>query len=95
MYRIGLKIGDATYLIQDLFFTLILGLSISLTPPSNDLSQERPPSKFLNAVYIFKLSGQIVCFISFQLLALEALKAQSWYDEYALDDDEVWFWLCS
>ena len=90
MYKIGLKIGDATYLIQDLFFTLVLGLAISLTPPSDVLSVERPPPKFLNAVYSFKLFSQMLVFVVFQLLALEALKTQSWYDAYDLDDDEVY-----
>jgi cation-transporting ATPase 13A2 len=89
MYKIGLKIGDATYLIQDLFFTLVLGLAISLTPPSDVLSKERPPPKFLNAVYAFKLFGQMLCFIAFQLIALEALKASSFYDGgYVLEDDQ-------
>ena len=88
MYQVGLKIGDATYLVQDLFFTLLLGLAISLTPPSDVLSPERPPAKFLNPVYAFKLFGQMLCFIIFQLVAMHLLRAQPFFDSYDLDDNE-------
>lgn len=82
MYNFGLEIGNNTYLIQDLFYTLILGLAISITPPSQTLSKELPPQRFFTKYFCFKLFSQLICFPIFQLIALEALKRQSWYVKY-------------
>jgi cation-transporting ATPase 13A2 len=79
MYRFGLIVGDYQYLIQDLFFTLVLGVVISMTPPTKTLSKELPPKRFLHPYLLAKLLVQIIIFMSFQLIALKALQNQPWY----------------
>lgn len=89
MYNYGLELGNNTYLIQDLFYTLILGLAISITPPSETLSKELPPQRFFTKYFCFKLFSQLICFPIFQLIALEALRRQSWYEKYDFGDDPL------
>jgi len=81
MYRFGLIVGDYQYLIQDLFFTLVLGVVISMTPPTKTLSIELPPKRFLHPYLLSKLLVQIIIFMIFQLIALAALQRQPWYTE--------------
>lgn len=88
MYSYGLKIGDYTYLIHDLLFTLVLALIISRTPPSDTLGPSRPPQRFFTRHFLFKLFSQMICFPVFQLIALEALSRCNWYDEYDPSKDK-------
>lgn len=87
MYSFGLKIGDYTYLIQDLFFTLVLALAISKTPPYDKLHKELPPQRFFTKYFIFKLFSQMICFPIFQVISIEAMKSTSWYERYEPDRD--------
>lgn len=89
MYNFGLNLGDNTYLIQDLFYTLVLGLAISVTPPAETLSQELPPQRFFTKYFFFKLFSQLLCFPIFQLIALRALHQQEWYSEFDPGDDPL------
>jgi cation-transporting P-type ATPase 13A2 len=89
MYNFGLELGNNTYLIQDLFYTLVLGLAISITPPSQTLSKELPPQRFFTKYFCFKLFSQLICFPIFQLIALAALRRQSWYEKYDFGDDPL------
>lgn len=89
MYNYGLNLGDNTYLIQDLFYTLVLGLAISINPPADTLSKELPPQRFFTKYFFFKLFSQLICFPIFQLIALRALSREEWYDEYDAGDDPL------
>lgn len=86
LYHYGLIAGDYMYLIQDLFFTLVLGLAISYTKPCEKLSSTLPPSRFLTAYFMSRLAMFLLCFILFQILALWILSLQSFYNEYETDD---------
>ena len=89
MYNYGLNLGDNTYLIQDLFYTLILGLAISITPPADTLAKELPPQRFFTKYITFKLFSQLICFPLFQLIALRALAQEEWYNKYDVGDDPL------
>ena len=82
MYHYGLLIGNNTYLIQDLFFTLILGLAISVTPPADSLGKECPPHRFFTKYILLNLFLQLLTFIAFQIFSLELLATQIWYVRY-------------
>eukprot|EP00981_Chlorochromonas_danica_P013851 scaffold6925_cov248-Ochromonas_danica.AAC.13 len=86
LYAYGLKAGDYMYLMQDLFYTLVLGLAISYSEPSASLSSTLPPQRFLSPYFITKLFLQLATFISFQAIALWALSTQNFYDRYETDD---------
>ena len=86
LYQYGLVAGQYMYLIQDLFFTLVLGLAIAFNAPSEGLHCELPPKRFFNSYFMFKLFSQVVCFIAFQVGALVLLNKQSWYVPYVTDD---------
>lgn len=88
MFSYGLKVGPNTYLIHDLFFTLVLALAISRTPPQTKLGKEIPPQRFFTKYFIFKLFSQLACFPAFQLIALRSLSSQSWYEKYDPNDDD-------
>jgi cation-transporting P-type ATPase 13A2 len=88
MFSFGLKIGSYTYLIHDLFFTLILALIISRTPPYPILGTHCPPQRFFTKYFLFKLFSQLICFPIFQLIAIRALSAQSWYTRYEPDTSD-------
>ena len=86
LYQYGLVAGLYMYLIQDLFYTLVLGLAIAFNAPSDSLHCELPPKRFFNSYFMFKLFSQVVCFIAFQIGALVLLSEQSWYVPYVTDD---------
>jgi predicted P-type ATPase len=87
MYNFGLRVGDMTYLLQDLFFTLVLSLAISVTPPAKKLETELPPQKFFTRYFCFKLITQLIVFPVFQLIVLEALSRQDFYEKYEPEGD--------
>jgi cation-transporting ATPase 13A3/4/5 len=87
MYNFGLRVGDMTYLIQDLFFTLVLSLAISVTPPAKKLETELPPQKFFTRYFCFKLVSQLILFPVFQLIVLKALSRQDFYEKYEPEGD--------
>lgn len=89
MYHYGLLVGNNTYLIQDLFFTLFLGLAISITPPAETLGVECPPHRFFTKYLFLKLFLQLVTFICFQLIVLEVLSSQVWYVKYDCHGDPL------
>jgi predicted P-type ATPase len=82
MYHYGLLVGNNTYLIQDLFFTLLLALAISVTPPADSLGKECPPHRFFTKYLFLKLFLQLVTFVAFQIFSLELLASQVWYVRY-------------
>jgi predicted P-type ATPase len=86
LYSYGLVAGDYMYLTQDLFYTLVLGLAIAMTPPSEFFSKAVPPKRFLTAYLMTKLVFQLVIFVAFQLLALYVLSLQSFYTRFETDD---------
>jgi len=85
LYSFGLVPSDYTYLIQDLFFSLVLGIAVALTERADELSWQLPPKRFLVFWLLFKLVSQIVVFVTFQLVALYILTLQSWYVPYTFD----------
>jgi cation-transporting P-type ATPase 13A2 len=89
MYNYGLELGNNTYLVQDLFYTLVLGLAISITPPCDVLKTEHPPQRFFTKYFCFKLFSQLICFPVFQLIGLAALRRQDWYTKYDFGDDPL------
>jgi cation-transporting ATPase 13A3/4/5 len=84
--NMGLIFGDYMYLIQDLFFSLFLGLAIADIPPSKELSVKMPPQSLFDRGLIVKLFIQLLIFPIFQYIVLEALKQQSWYNAFVVDD---------
>jgi hypothetical protein len=82
LYSYGLEAGNYLYLIQDMTYSLLSGLVISLTPGNEALSADLPPSDFFNAFMICKLLGQVVLFMVFQWAALYLLSTESWYSQY-------------
>ena len=76
----GIKFADATYLVQDLFFSLLLGLCIAHVGPQAELDVKLPPQRYLSKGIMIKLVGQMVIFPLFQWFGLLALGQQSWYD---------------
>lgn len=85
MYSFGLVPSNYTYLIQDLFFTLVLGIAMALTERADELSWELPPKRFLVWWLLFKLFTQMVAMIGIQVTAIYLLSIQSWYVEYTTD----------
>ena len=85
LYSFGLVPSDYTYLIQDLFFTLVLGIAMALTERADELSWELPPKRFLVWWLLFKLFTQMVAMIGIQVTAIYLLSIQSWYVEYTTD----------
>eukprot|EP01031_Cornospumella_fuschlensis_P030484 gene30484-36845_t len=86
LYSYGLKAGDYMYLIQDLFYTLVLGLCISYARPLPTLSTTLPPSRFLSPYFLTKLVSMLLLFPLFQISAILALQSQHFYDAYHTDD---------
>jgi cation-transporting ATPase 13A2 len=85
--NVGLKFGDYTYLIQDLFFSLLLGLAISNTPPAEQLSVELPPKSLFSRGLMVKLGAQAAIFPAVQAITLQALYMQTdWFDKYQTDE---------
>eukprot|EP01042_Synura_sphagnicola_P000757 gene757-841_t len=65
LYSFGLKAGNYMYLIQDLFYTLFLGVAIPLRPPRPP-SAAPPPTALLHPPSVVKLFSQLICFPAFQ-----------------------------
>jgi predicted P-type ATPase len=86
LYYYGLIVGDYMYIIQDLFYTLILGYTMCKALPSKKLSIQLPPKRFLIAQNISKFFGMIILFFIFQLFSLFVLNLQGFYHEYETDD---------
>jgi cation-transporting ATPase 13A3/4/5 len=86
LYSFGLIPSDYTYLIQDLFFSLVLGIAVALTERADELSWQLPPKRFLVWWLLFKLASQILTFVTFQILAIYLLTLQSWYVPYTPTD---------
>ena len=86
LYRYGLVAGSYMYLIQDLFFVLVLSLAISYSPPSDRLSASVPPKTFFTKHLVLKLFSQLVCFCLFQGVSLNVLSVQDWYSRFQTDD---------
>ena len=89
MYHYGLLVGNNTYLIQDLFYTLFLGLAISITPPAETLGNKLPPLRFFTKYLFLKLFLQLLCFPIFQVIILEVLSNQSWYVKYDCNNNPL------
>ena len=85
LYSLGLIPSDYTYLIQDLFYSLVLGIAVALTERADELSWQLPPKRFLVFWLLFKLVSQVVVFVAFQVFALYILTLQSWYVPYTFD----------
>jgi cation-transporting ATPase 13A2 len=83
--NLGLVFGDYIYLIQDFFFSLLLGLAIADVPPTEILSVKRPPQTLFDRGLLMKLAFQLPLFPIFQLIVLEALHTQSWYVTFSTD----------
>ena len=86
LYYYGLLVGDYMYIIQDLFYTLILGYTMCKALPSKNLSIQLPPKRFLILQNICKFFAMILCYLGFQLFTLGILNLQSFYYEYHTDD---------
>jgi len=80
--NIGLKFGDYMYLIQDLFFSLLLGLAIADIPPTEILSIKRPPQTLFDRGLLVKLFLQLIIFPVFQYIVLCGLRSESWYTPF-------------
>ncbi len=86
LYYFGLRVGNYMFLIQDLFYTLVLGVCIIYTAGASTISKELPPARFFTPYLLVKTISQMVCFILFQGLALDILMSQSWYTRYSTDE---------
>jgi cation-transporting P-type ATPase 13A2 len=84
--NMGLVFGDNMYIVQDLFFSLILGLCISDLGPAETLSVKLPPKSLFCPGLMVKLLLQLGIFPAVQAITLELLKTQDWYTEYETDD---------
>jgi magnesium-transporting ATPase (P-type) len=82
LYGYGLVLGDYMYLTQDLVFTLGCGLALSNNLPADSLSVTMPPKRFVTKYFVVKLSLQMLCFLSFQLIAMWFLSMQPFYTKY-------------
>ena len=85
----GLVFGDYMYLIQDCFFSLVLGLCIAYTRPAELLDTQLPPSRFFSPFLMAKLLVQLAIFPCVQVIALESMKNLDWYTPYATDEPLV------
>ena len=81
-YTFGLQVGNYIFLLHDLFFTLVLGLCISNSPPAPVLSKNIPPLRFFCPQLICKLIFQLITFPAFQAIGLVSLYEQPWYKMY-------------
>lgn len=86
LFRYGLIPGIYMYLAEDIFYTLLLGLAISITLPSNSFTEDVPPTRFLDFYLLFKMFSQLIVFVIFQIAALWLLSSQSFYVRYETDD---------
>lgn len=84
--NVGLVFGDYMYLIQDMFFSLVLGLCIGNTPPSDTLSVQMPPASLFAPALLAKLFVQLGIFPVFQYIVLQVLYAQRFLVKFETDD---------
>jgi cation-transporting P-type ATPase 13A2 len=84
--NLGLVFGDYMYLIQDMFYSLVLGLCIADTPPSDALCKQLPPQTLFSPWILAKLLPQLGIFPAFQAITLAILKSQRWYVPFETDD---------
>ncbi|KAG1678904.1 hypothetical protein FOA52_003573 [Chlamydomonas sp. UWO 241] len=82
LYQMGLIVGNYQYLLQDMFHTTLLASLMGLTQPAKNLGPRRPPTQVLSAAVIVPVVGQLVVVTAFQIGALKALQAQSWYTPF-------------
>lgn len=87
--NLGLIFGDNMYIIQDLFYSLFLGLCISYTPPDDVLSVKQPPKRLFTYGLMAKLFVQLGIFPAFQAITLEILYAQKWFTKFDPGDDPL------
>jgi cation-transporting P-type ATPase 13A2 len=84
--NIGLVFGDNMYIVQDLFYSLFLGLCISDLGPAETLSTRLPPQSLFSPGLMVKLLLQLGIFPAVQAITLRILKTQEWYTPYETDD---------
>lgn len=89
VYSIGLELGDYVYLIQDLFFSLFLGLCVADSGPAAQLSMKVPPTSLFSPGLLLKLIAQLVLFPVFQQLTLVLLQQQQWYTKFDAGDSPL------
>lgn len=85
-YFFGMQASAWSFLIQDLFFGLVLGIVTSYTEPTRILRMTMPPKRFLKFYLLFRLFANLFLFIGFQSLALYIVVQQSFYTEVESDD---------
>ena len=85
----GLVFGDYMYLIQDMFYSLFLGLCISYTGPSDDLHTVLPPQSLFSPRLLAKLLPQLGIFPIFQYITLQILYDQDWFTKFDPGDDPL------
>ena len=90
--NVGLVFGDYMYLVQDLFFSLLLGLAIADTGPADQLHVRLPPKSLFSTGLMVKLALQLGIFPAIQAITLEILYAQKWFTKFETDDplNESW-----
>jgi cation-transporting ATPase 13A3/4/5 len=89
--NLGLIFGDYMYLIQDLFYSLFLGLAISNTPPSDTLAVKLPPQSLFSRGLMVKLFLQLGIFPAFQAITLSILYSRAWFTHFKVGDDDAAF----
>eukprot|EP01033_Poteriospumella_lacustris_P003949 gene3949-2808_t len=85
-YFFGMQASAWSYLVQDLFFGLVLGIVTSYTEPTSRLSSTMPPKRFLKMYPLFRLLANLLLFIGFQNVALYVTTRQSFYSYSEADD---------
>lgn len=85
-YFFGMQASAWSFLVQDLFFGLVLGIVTSYTEPTRILSVTMPPKRFLKFYLLFRLFTNLFLFIGFQSLVLYIVTVQSFYTEVESDD---------
>jgi cation-transporting ATPase 13A3/4/5 len=91
--NVGLIFGDGMYLVQDMFYSLVLGLCIANTPPEDRLCTRLPPKRLFSVGLMVKLLLQLGIFPIFQYIALELLYQEHWFEKFDAGDDpltEAW-----
>lgn len=85
-YFFGMQASAWSYLVQDLFYGLVLGIVTSYTEPTSRLSSTMPPKRFLKMYLLFRLLANLLLFIGFQNLALYVTTRQNFYSYSEADD---------
>jgi cation-transporting ATPase 13A2 len=84
--NLGLVFGDNMYIVQDMFFSLFLGLCIANTLPDDALAPNVPPPRLFTPGLMFRLFSQLAIFPAFQAILLHLLTQQDWYTKFVVDD---------